>query len=67
MAKDNEIKLGDIAVFHSKKERGPSSPDFEGKMKTERGEYYIKLWKETKETVTNGEYLKGYIYSVKKL
>lgn len=62
-----EKKLGYIDMFHCKKKAEGGSiglPDFEGQIKTDKGVVFVKLWKESKPNVTNGEMLKGYIYKV---
>lgn len=65
MAKDNEVELGEIVLFHAEEE-GRNRPFMEGKMKTPKGTYFIKLWKEANPKVTKGELLSGYVYSLKK-
>lgn len=62
-----EVKLGYIDILHSKKKAEGGSlslPDFEGRIKTEKGIVHLKLWREEKPNVTKGEMLKGYIYKL---
>ena len=67
MATKNEKKLGYLDIFHVRPEdKRLGGPDYEGRMKTEKGTYYVKLWLEHRPNLTNGEMLKGYVYSVVK-
>lgn len=59
----NEKKTAYLDLFHVREPR-LGGPQYEGRLKTENGEEYVKVWVKKRETCTGGEFLSGYSYTV---
>lgn len=56
-------KIGDIVLYQGK---DGANIDLEGKIETEKGIVYVKLWKKHSDSVTGGYYFQGKVEKVVK-